>query len=170
MQRTSALFSWPSVLEVGYQGSLTYFCQFKEHGYHRRKYTIMYSSELHKYTPYYLMVTGFLISFYCNVDFIVTRCLALCLGLLRFTGPANKTKLESYWVHTFEEIMIWKRNKKDSAKGGKKLRCCLMKVGIWMPRTFKNWTQPSKESFNVWAISSGYQDKPYSYMIHKALF
>lgn len=45
-----------------------------------------------------------------------------------------------------------------------------MRVETQMPRTFKNQTQHSKESFNVWANSSGYQDKLYFYMIHEALF
>lgn len=45
---------------------------------------------------------------------------------------------------------------------GEILKCCLMRVETQMPRTFKNQTQHSKESFNVWANSSGYQDKLYS--------
>lgn len=94
--KDSAVFSWPNVLKACYRGSLTYFCQFREHNYHRGKPSIMYPSQLPEHTPHYLMVTGFLIFFYRCVDFIVTRCLALCLGLPRFTGPTNKTKLESY--------------------------------------------------------------------------
>lgn len=118
IQWTSAVFSWPHELRVCYQWSLTYFCQFREHNYHRKitQYYAVFIAT--KYTPYYLMVTGFLMFFYCNVDFIVTRCLALCLRLPQFTGPTNKTKLESYWVHTSDEIMIWKRNK-NSSKGEK---------------------------------------------------
>lgn len=165
MQRTSAVFSWPNALQAHYQWSLTYFCQFREHNYHRKKhYYVIFIAT--KYTPYYLMVTGFLMFFYCNVDFIVTRCLAMCLGLPRFTGPTNKTKLESYWVHTSDEITICKRNKKKSSKRKKELKYCLMRVGTWMPRTFKNWTQHSQKGFNVWANSSGYQDKMCLYVSH----
>lgn len=104
------------------------------------------------------MVTGFLI-FYSNVEFIVTRCLAVCLGLPRFTGPTNKTQLESYWVHTFAEIMICKRSKKDRAKGKQKIGVLSWRAETQMPRTSKNWTQRSKENFPVRASSSGYQDK-----------
>lgn len=81
---------------------------------------------LHSYQIFSILLygTGFLI-FYCNVEFIATRCLAMCLGLPRFTGPTNTTQLESYWVHTSDEIMICKRSKKDRAKGNKTLKYCL---------------------------------------------
>lgn len=65
---------------------------------------------------HYLMATGFLMFFFCNIAFIIPRCLAMCLVLPRFTGSTNKIKLESGWGHTFDEITICKRNKKDSAR------------------------------------------------------
>lgn len=116
----------------------TCLCRCRERNYHKRKHTITYSSSVPNYTPYYLMVIAVLI-FSCNVDFIVTRWLALCLGLPSFTGPTNKTKLESYWVHTFGEIMIHKRMRKIAPEG-KILKCCLMRVETLMSRTFKDWT------------------------------
>lgn len=106
---------------------------------------------------------------FCNIAFIVTRCLAMCLGLPRFTGPTNKIKLESAWGHTFDEITICKRNKRLVPEGGKP-KCCLPRLKAQTPRTFKNWAQYAKEICNVWANSRGYQNKLYLYMTYTALF
>lgn len=87
--------------------------------------------------------------FFCgNVNSIVTRWLALCLGLPRFTGPTNKTKLESYCVHTIDEIMICKRNKKDSAKR-RRIDVPSYEGRNANAKNFEELNSHSKESSNV---------------------
>lgn len=62
------------------------------------------------------MVIGFLMFFFCNIVFIIFRCLVMCFVLFRFIGLINKIKLELGWGYIFDEITICKRNKKDSVR------------------------------------------------------
>lgn len=81
----------------------------------RRKHTVMFFLQL----PNIPCITLWLQDSWCSTVMLILLlpdAWPCAFGLPRFTGPTNKTKLKSYWVHTFDEIMICKRNKKDNAK------------------------------------------------------